>query len=108
MRQEHGSEAADRSDQHLSRRMFVGRGALAAGVGGVGALATGALAPAAAEAAQDRHDYEFRVGDYGAVGNGRTDDTAAIQRCINAAVAYAVAHDRFARVLFEAKTYAIN
>jgi hypothetical protein len=46
------------------------------------AMATAASSPAAAEAAPAKI---FRVGDFGAVGDGRTNDTAAFERAVAAA-----------------------
>lgn len=51
----------------------------------------------------------FYVEDYGAVGDGTTDDTAAVKACIAAAVANATsAGNNYAEVRFQAKTYALN
>jgi hypothetical protein len=47
----------------------------------------------------------FHVADFGAVGDGTTDDTAAIQETINAAFTQAVAGAGYGRVAFDAKTY---
>ena len=75
---------ADRNSQ--TRRAVLAGGAL-----GAGALGAGLLAPAAAEAQlgppDDRYVWRERVPvnvkDSGAVGNGTTDDTTAIQSAIN-------------------------
>lgn len=52
----------------------------------------------------------FYVADYNAVGDGSTDDTAAINACITAAVsaAQAAGGPNFAVVQFDAKTYLVN
>lgn len=54
--------------------------------------------------------WRFDVTSYGATGNGTTDDTAAIQAAVNAAVAYAQSHSFYAEVYFPvpAVWYAIN
>lgn len=48
--------------------------------------------------------HAFKVGDFGAVGDGQADDTAAIQRAINEAYKFASANG-YARVEFETRTY---
>ncbi len=54
--------------------------------------------------------WEFDVTTYGATGNGSTDDTAAFQSAINAAVAYAQANSGYAEVVVPVASayYAIN
>jgi hypothetical protein len=52
--------------------------------------------------------WEFRPETYGAVGNGTTDDTAAIQAAIDAAFAYANSSGTYyAEVVFRPRTYLI-
>ncbi len=54
--------------------------------------------------------YQFSVAKYGALGDGATDDTAAFQSAINAAVTYAQANGGYAEVVVPAASvyYAIN
>lgn len=51
---------------------------------------------------------QFFVRTYGAVGDNATNDRAAIQACLDAAVTYALAHDYYAEVIFDPKTYFIG
>lgn len=52
--------------------------------------------------------WQFRVEDYGAVGNGTTDDSAAIQSAVDAAFSYATSSGRdYAEVVFQPRTYLI-
>lgn len=52
--------------------------------------------------------HVFKVEDYGAVGNGTTDDTTAIRNALAAAVTYATANNHYAEILFQPKTYALS
>lgn len=52
--------------------------------------------------------YKFYVEDYGAVGDNTTNDRAAIQAAIDAAAAYGLAHDYYAEVVFQPKSYYIG
>ena len=52
--------------------------------------------------------WQFDVSDYGAVGDGSTNDTAAIQSAIDAASAYAQANSGYAEVLFPPAVYLLS
>lgn len=52
--------------------------------------------------------YQFTPESYGAVGNGTTNDTAAIQSAIAAAFTYAQNHQGYAEVLFSPVTYLVS
>jgi len=66
-------------------------------------------APTLAQLTQLKGNCVFYVEDYGAVGNGTTDDTAAVKACIAAAIANAISTgNNYAEVRFQAKTYALN
>lgn len=52
--------------------------------------------------------WQFNVKAYGALGDGSTDDTAAIQSAIDAASAYAVANSGYAEVIFPPAIYLLS
>jgi hypothetical protein len=52
--------------------------------------------------------WQFLVESYGAVGDGTTDDTAAINSAVTAAVAYAQANRFYAEVIFRPVTYLLS
>lgn len=79
-----------------TRRSFLWAGAMAAG--GVGVMAVPAQAAVGGA-------HVVKVGDFGAVGDGQADDTAAIQSAINEAYSRASSGTGYARVEFDAKVY---
>lgn len=52
--------------------------------------------------------WQFNVKTYGALGDGSTNDTAAIQSAIDAAAAYAVANTGYAEVIFPPSIYLLS
>jgi hypothetical protein len=68
-----------------------------------------AQATAIALRAPNSRPYQFRVEDYGAVGDNSTDDTASINSAIAAAITYAQANKYYCEVLFDpTKTYLVS
>src|SRR5882757_9214044 len=84
------------------------------GLGSAATQASSAFDPAGAAAAVTAGVAQLKgpkiyVEDYGAVGNGTTDDTTSIRNAINAAVAAASSTgSNYAEVHFQAKTYLVN
>jgi hypothetical protein len=52
--------------------------------------------------------WDFPVGRYGAVGDDSTDDSVPFKNCMNAAIAYALAHNYVASIILDDKTYLLN
>jgi len=72
-------------------------------------LTPAAIGAATAASIVVLRDNTIFVEDYGAVGNGTTDDTTSIRNAINAAVAAASSTgSNYAEVHFQAKTYLVN
>jgi hypothetical protein len=85
-----------------SRRAFLG-------IAGTGVVAGTAVALAGSTPANASPTTGiFNVMDYGATGNGTTDDTAAIQAAINAAAAYGAGGSTGAVVILPAGKYVIG
>ena len=72
--------------------------------------ATGVSAASWQNPASATNAWQFNVKDtaYGAVGDGTTNDTAAIQAAIDAAVTYATANSGYAEVIFPPAVYALT
>jgi Pectate lyase superfamily protein len=96
----------------MGRREFLkGTAGVTAGVGAATGLAAGVDS-----ASVERRDavgssaasWAFAPEEYGAKGDGTADDTAAVQRAINAAFDYAVANNNYAEVVFRPATYLIG
>lgn len=52
--------------------------------------------------------YQFAPETYGAAGDNATDDTAAINRAVTAAVAYAQANNGYCEIVFQPRTYLLS
>jgi hypothetical protein len=100
---------------NMGRRDFMkGSAGVAAGVGAATGLGAGVATSLAMEsrdgdqgADSSAASWTFTPEQYGAQGDGTTDDTDAVQAAINAAFHHAVAKGNYAEVVFRPVTYLI-
>ena len=85
-------------------------GVTVSGTPATGAVLTATSTTAASWQALATNPWQFNVQDapYSAAGDGTTNDTAAIQAAIDAAVAYATANNSYAEVIFPPAVYLLS
>jgi hypothetical protein len=85
-------------------------GVTVSGTPGNGKILTATSTTAASWQTPAANAWQFNVKDaaYGAVGDGTTNDTAAIQAAIDAAAAYAAANSGYAEVIFPPAVYLLS
>lgn len=85
-------------------------GIAVSGTPAAGSILTASSSSAASWQAPSTNAWQFNVQDaaYGAVGDGTTNDTAAIQAAIDAAATYAAANSGYAEVIFPPAVYLLS